>query len=81
MRLKDKVAIVTGAASGIGAACARRFAAEGARVIIADIAAMIPLQRLGEPKDMAACASFLASAEAEFLTGVCLPVDGGWTAG
>ncbi len=31
--LKDKVAIVTGAASGIGLACARRYAAEGAIVI------------------------------------------------
>ena len=37
MRLKDKVAIVTGAASGLGAATARLFAAEGARVIVADI--------------------------------------------
>ena len=32
MKLKDKVAIVTGAASGIGAASARLFAAEGARL-------------------------------------------------
>ena len=30
MRLEGKVAVVTGAARGIGAACARRFAAEGA---------------------------------------------------
>ncbi len=37
MRLKDKVAIVTGAGSGFGAGIARRFAAEGARVIVADI--------------------------------------------
>lgn len=36
-RLKDRVVIVTGAASGIGAACARRYAAEGARVVIGDI--------------------------------------------
>jgi len=34
--LKDKVAIVTGAASGIGRAIARRFGAEGASVVIAD---------------------------------------------
>jgi NAD(P)-dependent dehydrogenase (short-subunit alcohol dehydrogenase family) len=36
MRLKDKIAIVTGAAAGIGAATARLFAAEGARVAVAD---------------------------------------------
>lgn len=37
MRFADKVAIVTGAASRIGAATAQRFAAEGARVVLADI--------------------------------------------
>ena len=42
MRLKDKVAIVTGAAHGMGEAEARLFAKEGARVVVADI-----LQRSG----------------------------------
>jgi 3-hydroxybutyrate dehydrogenase len=37
MRLDGKVAIVTGAASGIGGALAQRFAAEGARVVVADL--------------------------------------------
>jgi NAD(P)-dependent dehydrogenase (short-subunit alcohol dehydrogenase family) len=37
MRLTNKVAIVTGAAQGIGRACAERFADEGARVVIADV--------------------------------------------
>jgi 3-oxoacyl-[acyl-carrier protein] reductase len=37
MRLKEKVTIITGAAHGIGKAYARRFAAEGAHVVIADI--------------------------------------------
>jgi 3-oxoacyl-[acyl-carrier protein] reductase len=37
MRLNGKTAIVTGAASGFGAGIARKFAGEGARVVIADI--------------------------------------------
>lgn len=37
MRLQDKVAIVTGAAAGMGAATAQLFAREGARVLVADI--------------------------------------------
>ncbi|MFN8161741.1 MAG: glucose 1-dehydrogenase [Solirubrobacterales bacterium] len=36
-RLQDKVAVVTGAASGMGEAEARLFAAEGARVVLADV--------------------------------------------
>ncbi len=36
MRLKDKTAVITGAASGIGRAIALRFAAEGARIVAAD---------------------------------------------
>lgn len=37
MRLKDKVALISGAASGMGAATARRFAEEGAAVVVADV--------------------------------------------
>src|SRR5215471_13315585 len=37
MRLAGKVAIISGAASGMGAATARMFAREGAKVVIADV--------------------------------------------
>ena len=37
MRLKDKVAVITGSAGGIGLASACRFAAEGAAVVLADL--------------------------------------------
>ena len=37
MRLSGKVAIISGAASGMGAATARMFAREGAKVVIADV--------------------------------------------
>ncbi|HUD32688.1 MAG TPA: SDR family NAD(P)-dependent oxidoreductase, partial [Variovorax sp.] len=37
MRVKDKVAIITGAGAGIGRASAELFAREGARVLLADV--------------------------------------------
>ncbi len=37
MRLKDKVAVVTGAASGFGEGIARKFVAEGAKVLLVDV--------------------------------------------
>lgn len=43
----------------------------------ANIEATIPMGRFGEPTEMAAATAFLASAEAGYVTGVVLPVDGG----
>ena len=37
MRLEDKVALITGAASGMGASMARIFSREGAKVVVADM--------------------------------------------
>src|SRR5687768_4024744 len=45
------------------------------------LAAWYPLGRVGEPDDVANAALFLCSAEAAWITGVTLPVDGGLLAG
>ena len=37
----------------------------------------VPLGHMGDPWDVANAAVFLASDQAKFITGVCLPVDGG----
>ncbi len=58
-RLDDTVAVVTGAASGIGAACAARFAEEGATVVTVDLAGDVDhrLDVRDEPAVAAAIAS------------------------
>lgn len=40
--------------------------------------AEIPMRRLGEPKEFAALAAFLASERASYITGTSIQVDGGW---
>jgi 3alpha(or 20beta)-hydroxysteroid dehydrogenase len=41
----------------------------------------VPLQRIGEPGEVAAASLFLCSDEASYITGAELAVDGGWAAG
>jgi NAD(P)-dependent dehydrogenase (short-subunit alcohol dehydrogenase family) len=61
MRLADKVAIITGAASGIGRATALRFAQEGARVVVADINAAGGEQTVEQVKRKGGEAAFIAT--------------------
>src|SRR4051794_3245240 len=57
------------------------FAMDGMAHVLADITAAHQLGRLGRAEEIASAALFLCSAEASFVSGVALPVDGGYTAG
>ena len=59
MRLKNQVAIITGAARGIGLACAKRFAAEGAKVVLSDVAVEAGEQAVEEIQASGADALFV----------------------
>ena len=59
IRFTDKVALITGGASGIGRATANRLAAEGAHVIIADINAEMANQAVAEIQETGGKALFI----------------------
>jgi NAD(P)-dependent dehydrogenase (short-subunit alcohol dehydrogenase family) len=46
---------------------------------LAEIAAEIPMQRIGQVDDVVGAAVFLASDESSYITGIALPIDGGRT--
>lgn len=48
---------------------------------VASVTSEIPLGRFGKPEEFAAAVTFLASERASYITGVSLPVDGGWIKG
>jgi len=48
--------------------------------LMQNLKAKVPLGRLGEPEELAGAIAYLASDASRFVTGINLPVDGGWTA-
>lgn len=55
-----------------------RVAAESSSTGYSSRAAEVPLRRLGQPEDCADVMEFLVTERAGFVTGRCIPVDGGW---
>lgn len=79
-RLDGKVALITGAGSGIGRASARRFAAEGARIVAVDIdeeAVFGVLEEVGNTAAVAVHADVASGADCERMVGEAERAFGG----
>jgi NAD(P)-dependent dehydrogenase (short-subunit alcohol dehydrogenase family) len=57
----------------------RQFEDDAPAGALAQVNAMTPLMREGQPEEMADAAVFLASNESSYISGVVLPIDGGYT--
>ena len=74
MRFRDKVALISGAGSGIGRATAQMIGAKGGTVVGVDLDQAAVEQIIAQPEDQAGVICFLASADADFVTGVTIDV-------
>src|SRR5438128_6276090 len=74
-RLQGAVAVITGGASGIGAATARRFVAEGARVVVADLQLDLASVTAGELGDSAVAVRVDVTTEVDVAGAIDLAVD------
>ena len=78
-RLEGKVVLISGGARGQGAAEARLFIAEGARVVIGDVLEPDGMNRMGTAEEVASLVLFLLSDESGYVTGAEVAIDGGAT--
>jgi len=63
------------------AAARGQAAGKSKQEIIESWALQAPMRRMAQPEEIAAAVAFLASERASYVTGVTLPVDGGWVKG
>ena len=78
MRLKNKTALVTGSARGIGAAIARRFSEEGATVFVADLDEPEGTKTVGEIRERGGTAFFVlldVTSEASWVNALAVVVE------
>jgi len=76
---RDQVRVNAVAPTYVATPMIERLAAQG-KVDVARLEARTPLGRIAQVEDVARAAAFLLSDWSTYITGVILPVDGGWTA-